>query len=161
MGIYMVRAFVPLRLAASLHADLAQRVAELEERTRRLEISHDTGSRNARNQLRQMLDAIRELTVPPEPAKRPIGFATQENNRAPRQAAARSEPEPTSQIPHEEVFHSSKAAMAIWPCLMRKSMPLNFALDFPYRLTANLRFWYLTSGSVQDASPRRWLASWL
>lgn len=78
MGIYVVRAFVHLRQAASLHADLAQRLAELEENTERLELSHDTFSRNTRNQLRQVFEAIRELTMPPEPAKRPIGFVTPE-----------------------------------------------------------------------------------
>lgn len=48
MGIYVVRAFVHLRQAASLHADLAKRLAELEEKTERLELSHDTFSRNTR-----------------------------------------------------------------------------------------------------------------
>ncbi len=81
MGIYVVRAFVHLRQAASSHADLAQRLAELEERTERLELSHDTFSRNTRNQLRQVFEAIRELTMPPEPPKRPIGFLTQEDKK--------------------------------------------------------------------------------
>ena len=81
MGIYVVRAFVHLRQAASLHADVAQRLAELEEKTERLELSHDTFSRNTRNQLRQVFEAIRELTMPPEPAKRPIGFVTPEEKK--------------------------------------------------------------------------------
>ncbi|KQM80556.1 ORF6N domain-containing protein [Xylophilus sp. Leaf220] len=74
MGIYVVRAFVRLRQAGNLHDDLAARLAELEERTGRLELDHDTFSRNTRNQLRQVFDAIRALTAPPEPPKRPIGF---------------------------------------------------------------------------------------
>jgi hypothetical protein len=74
MGIYVVRAFVHLRQAASLHADLAKRLSELEEKTERLAMQHDTFSRNTRNQLRQVFDALRELTAPPEPPKRPIGF---------------------------------------------------------------------------------------
>lgn len=81
MGIYVVRAFVHLRQAASLHADLAHRLAELEERTERLELSHDTFSRNTRNQLRQVFEALRELTMPPEPARRPIGFVAQEDKK--------------------------------------------------------------------------------
>jgi uncharacterized protein YciW len=81
MGIYVVRAFVHLRQAASLHADLAQRLAELEEKTERLELSHDTFSRNTRNQLRQVFEAIRELTMPPEPVRRPIGFLTPEEKK--------------------------------------------------------------------------------
>jgi len=35
---------------------------------------HESFSRNTRNQLRQVFDALRELMTPPEPAKRPIGF---------------------------------------------------------------------------------------
>ncbi len=52
MGIYVVRAFVHLREAASSHADLAKRLAELEMKTESLELSHDTFSRNTRLQLR-------------------------------------------------------------------------------------------------------------
>jgi len=37
-------------------------------------MSHDTFSRNTRNQLKQMFDALRELMTPPDPPKRPIGF---------------------------------------------------------------------------------------
>ena len=37
MGIYVVRAFVRLRQAASVHEDLAKRLADLEEKTERLE----------------------------------------------------------------------------------------------------------------------------
>jgi len=82
MGIYVVRAFVRLRQAASLHEDLAKRLAELEDKTERLEMSHDTFSRNTRNQLRQVFEAIRALTVPPDPPKRPIGFVTHEDKKA-------------------------------------------------------------------------------
>jgi len=76
MGIYVVRAFVQLRQASAVHADLAKRLTELERSTERLELSHDTFSRNTRNQLRQVFDALRELTMPPDPPKRPIGFVT-------------------------------------------------------------------------------------
>ena len=82
MGIYVVRAFVQLRQASSVHADLAKRLTELELSTERLELSHDTFSRNTRNQLRQVFETLRELTTPPEPAKRPIGFITHENKPA-------------------------------------------------------------------------------
>jgi hypothetical protein len=81
MGIYVVRAFVRLRQAASLHEDLAKRLAEIEEKTERLESSHDTFSRNTRNQLRQVFEAIRELTMPPDPPKRPMGFVTSEDKK--------------------------------------------------------------------------------
>ena len=43
---------------------------------RGLALSHDTFSRNTRNQLKQVFDALRELMTPPDPPKRPIGFVT-------------------------------------------------------------------------------------
>ncbi len=79
VSVYVVRAFVRLREAAVLHKDLAERLSSLEEKTEALAMSHDTFSRNARNQLRQVFDALRELTVPPNPPKRPIGFVTPED----------------------------------------------------------------------------------
>ena len=54
-------------------------MAELEEKTEGLALSHDTFSRNTRAQLKQVFDALRELMTPPEPAKRPIGFVTPED----------------------------------------------------------------------------------
>jgi len=81
MGIYVVRAFVHLREALSTNADVAKRLAELEMKTESLELSHDTFSRNTRLQLRQLLDAVRELTTPPDPPKRPIGFITPEDKK--------------------------------------------------------------------------------
>jgi hypothetical protein len=46
-----------------------------------LELSHDTFSRNTRLQLKQLLEAVRELMAPPDPPKRPIGFVTPEDRR--------------------------------------------------------------------------------
>ena len=82
MGIYVVRAFVQLRQALSTQADVLKRLADLEFKTESLEMRHDTFSSNTRLQLRQLLDAVRELTTPPEPPptpKRPIGFITPED----------------------------------------------------------------------------------
>ncbi len=79
VSVYVVRAFVRLREAAVLHKDLAERLSSLEEKTEALAMSHDTFSRNTRNQLRQVFDALRELTIPPDPPKRPIGFVTPED----------------------------------------------------------------------------------
>ena len=84
MGIYVVRAFVQLRQSLSANVDVAKRLADLEMKTESLEMSHDTFSRNTRLQLRQLLDAVRELTTPPEPPKRPIGFLTHEDKVAPK-----------------------------------------------------------------------------
>ena len=81
MGIYVVRAFVRLKEAATTHADLAKRLTELEEKTEGLAMSHDTFSRNTRNQLKQVFDALRELMTPPDPPKRPIGFVTDEDHK--------------------------------------------------------------------------------
>jgi uncharacterized protein YciW len=69
-----VRAFVRLKQASTLHADLAKRLAELEDKTEALAMNHDTFSRNTRAQLKQVFDALRELMTPPDPPKRPIGF---------------------------------------------------------------------------------------
>jgi hypothetical protein len=79
VSVYVVRAFVRLRELAATHGDLAKRLDELEQRTEALAMSHDTFSRNTRNQLKQVFDALRELMTPPEPPKRPIGFVTPED----------------------------------------------------------------------------------
>jgi hypothetical protein len=59
--------------------ELAKRLAELEDKTEALALSLDTFSRNTRAQLKQVFDALRELMVPPDPPKRPIGFITHED----------------------------------------------------------------------------------
>ena len=81
MGIYVVRAFVRLKQASASHAELAKRLAELEEKTEGLALSHDTFSRNTSNQLKQVFDALRELMTPPDPPKRPIGFVTPDEKK--------------------------------------------------------------------------------
>ena len=82
VSIYVVRAFVELRKLANTHQGLATRLDALEEKTEALAMSHDTFSRNTRNQLRQIFDALRELAAPPEPPpKRPIGFLTHEDTK--------------------------------------------------------------------------------
>ena len=66
-----------------LHKDLAERLANLEVKTESLAMSHDTFNRNARNQLRQVLETLHELTMPPDPPKRPIGFVTPQDKQKP------------------------------------------------------------------------------
>ncbi|MGQ0710970.1 MAG: ORF6N domain-containing protein [Rhodoferax sp.] len=88
VSVYVVRAFVRLREAAVLHKDLAERLSSLEEKTEALAMSHDTFSRNTRNQLRQVFDALRELTIPPDPPTRPIGFVTHEDKPGATKAKA-------------------------------------------------------------------------
>lgn len=68
------------RAGAGGHAcDLAKRLAELEDKTEALAMNHDTFSRNTRNQLKQVFDALSELMTPPDPPKRPIGFIDPED----------------------------------------------------------------------------------
>ena len=79
VSVYVVRTFVRMRELAATHGDMAKRLDELEQKTEALAMSHDTFSRNTRNQLKQVFDALRELMTPPDPPKRPIGFVTHED----------------------------------------------------------------------------------
>ena len=91
VSIYVVRAFVQLRELANTHQGLAKRLDALEEKTEALAMSHDTFSRNTRNQLRQIFEALRELAAPPEPPappKRPIGFITPDDKKGTPKAGA-------------------------------------------------------------------------
>ena len=89
MGIYVVRAFVRLKAASASYAELAKRLTELEDKTEALAMNHDTFSRNTRNQLREVFDALRELMTPPDPPKRPIGFVTPEDKGSKKTSGAR------------------------------------------------------------------------
>jgi hypothetical protein len=79
VNIEIMRTFVRVRALAATHVDLAKRLADLEDKTEALAMGHDTFSRNTRNQLKQVFDALRELMTPPDPPKRPIGFVTPED----------------------------------------------------------------------------------
>ena len=79
VNIEIMRTFLRVRALAATHGELAKRLAELEEKTEALAMSHDSFSRNTRNQLKQVFDALRELMTPPDPPKRPIGFVTTED----------------------------------------------------------------------------------
>jgi len=79
VNIEIMRTFVRVRALAATHGDLAKRLAELEDKTDALTMNHDTFSRNTRNQLKQVFDALRELMTPPDPPKRPIGFISPED----------------------------------------------------------------------------------
>jgi len=83
VNIEIMRTFVRVRALAATHSDLAKRLAELEDKTDALTLDHDTFSRNTRNQLKQVFDALRELMTPPDPPKRPIGFVTDESKTKP------------------------------------------------------------------------------
>jgi phage regulator Rha-like protein len=76
VSLYVVRAFVHLREAAVVHQDLAKQLADLQDKTESLAAQHDSLSRTTRTQLKEVFDALRQLMVPPDPPKRPIGFVT-------------------------------------------------------------------------------------
>ena len=63
MGVYVVRAFVRLRSLLASNAALARKLDELERKYQH----HDDA-------IKAILSAIRELTNPPQPKRRPIGF---------------------------------------------------------------------------------------
>jgi len=68
VSVYVVRAFVELRDTLVAHKELAKRLDELESRLERELSTHDQA-------IAGILDAIRQLMVPPESAKkRRIGF---------------------------------------------------------------------------------------
>lgn len=64
VNIEIMRAFVRLRTLLAAHADLARRLDELESR-------YD-------EQFRAVFEAIRELMIPPGPARKQIGFHVRE-----------------------------------------------------------------------------------
>ncbi|TMH42123.1 MAG: ORF6N domain-containing protein [Betaproteobacteria bacterium] len=68
VSVYVVRAFVELRDTLIAHEELAKRLGELESRLERKLATHDQA-------IAGILDAIRQLMVPPESTKkRRIGF---------------------------------------------------------------------------------------
>lgn len=70
VNIEFMRTFVRVRVLATTHVDLAQRLAKLEKTTEALAQQHDTHSRNTHAQLKHAADALRYLTTPPEPGRR-------------------------------------------------------------------------------------------
>jgi hypothetical protein len=79
VNIAIMRAFVRLREALSLHKELAHKLAELERKIS----GHDKDIQN-------IFEAIRQLTTPAEPPRREIGFHIKEDGvryRVKRRAA--------------------------------------------------------------------------
>lgn len=67
MGIFVVRSFIRLRELLLSHQELAQRLAEVEERLERKLDTQDQA-------IAGLINTLRQLMNPPEPKKRPIGF---------------------------------------------------------------------------------------
>lgn len=83
MGLYVVRAFVHLRELIVSNKELALRLDDLENKAELMSLQHDTFAHNTRVQLKQLLEAMRELMTTPEPPKkRAIGFITPEESSA-------------------------------------------------------------------------------
>jgi len=61
----------------------------LEQKTEGLALTHDTFSRNTRNQLRQLIEAVNQLIASPDPAKRPIGFINPEDKGSKKTSGAK------------------------------------------------------------------------
>ena len=74
-----MRNLVRVQVLATTHGGPAKRLDELEDKTETLNMPHDTFSRNTRNQLKQVFDALRELIALPDPPKLPIGFNDSED----------------------------------------------------------------------------------
>jgi hypothetical protein len=90
VNIEIMRTFVRVRALAATHGDLAKRLAELEEKTQALAMSHDNFSRTTRNHLKQVFEALKEFMAPPDPPKRPIGFINPEDKGSKKASGARS-----------------------------------------------------------------------
>jgi hypothetical protein len=69
-------AITVLREAAAVHKDIAKQLADLQHKTESLAAQQSSFSHTTRTQLKQVFDALRQLMVPPDPPKRPIGFVT-------------------------------------------------------------------------------------
>lgn len=81
VNIEIMRTFVRVRELAATNGDVAQRLDELERKTEALTVRHGTFENNTRTQLKQIFEAIRQLMIPPDPPKRPIGFVIPKQNK--------------------------------------------------------------------------------
>ncbi len=59
-------------------------------------MGHDTFSRNTRNQLMHVFDALRERMMSPDPPKRPIEFVTPADKGSKKTLRARGKTRPRS-----------------------------------------------------------------
>ena len=82
VSVYVVRAFVRLREVLATHKALAKKLEALEQKTEALVLKHDALAANTRAQFKEVIEALRALTRPPEPTKRPIGFITPQEKKS-------------------------------------------------------------------------------
>jgi ORF6N domain len=71
-----IMAATVLNSPRAVHQDLAKQWADLQDKTESLAAQHGSLSRTTHTQLKEVFDALRQLVVPPDPPRRPIGFVT-------------------------------------------------------------------------------------
>jgi hypothetical protein len=76
VSVFVVRAFVQLREALGQHAKLAAQLDKLERKVESLAMRHDSLAASTREQVKNVIETLRQLMSTPEPARRPIGFVT-------------------------------------------------------------------------------------
>lgn len=81
-SVFIVRAFIGMRDALASHKELAGKLDELEKRTQALSSKHDALASNTREQLRQIVQALRQLMTPQVPKRRPIGFVVPQERKS-------------------------------------------------------------------------------
>jgi ORF6N domain len=90
INIEIMRTFVRVRTLASTQQDLAKQLTELQDKTESLAMSHETFSRNTKEQLREVFETLRELMTPPASPKRPIGFVHPQDAAKPKGKAVKA-----------------------------------------------------------------------
>jgi ORF6N domain len=89
INVEIMRTFVMVRQLAATHQDLAKRLNELEAKTEHHALKLDAFANITRKQLKEVFEALRQLTTPPDPPKRPIGFGIPEISNKPKVRSAR------------------------------------------------------------------------
>jgi hypothetical protein len=81
VSVYVVRAFVRLRAELARHAALAKKLDAVERKTEALVVEHNSLAASTRAQFKEVIEALRALMRPPDPARRPIGFVTPQERK--------------------------------------------------------------------------------
>lgn len=81
VSVYVVRAFVRLRAELARHAALAKKLDAVERKTEALVVEHNALAASTRAQFKEVIEALRALMRPPDPARRPIGFVTPQERK--------------------------------------------------------------------------------
>jgi hypothetical protein len=68
VSVFVVRAFIRLRDTLAAHKELAKKLEDLERKTAALALKHDALASDTRAQFREVIEALRHLMSPREPA---------------------------------------------------------------------------------------------